>query len=313
MNPVIELRHLRHFIALAEELHFGRAAKRCNISQPPFSVSIQQLEQHLGFALVERSSHAVRLTAAGAAFYDEAEKALAQVTQAIDVASRINGGMQGMLKVGFMASMMPRGLKETVTAFESEYPQVELQLVELSSAEQVVALQRRQIQFGFLHIGGLPGTVRSQELLREPFVLCLPENHPRVTDKRAALADFREEPFVLFARTYSPTYYDHVVSICVEAGFHPKIKHEVRHWLTVMTCVSMGLGIALVPAGLARSGLQGLRFVDIGESPIQSVVRGAWLESDEDDAMLRIWRDVVSRVWGQSTIAAALSRAAKKK
>jgi len=312
MSHVIELRHLRHFIALAQELHFGRAAQRCNISQPPFSVSIQQLEQHLGFALVERSSHAVRLTAAGAAFYDEAEKALAQVDQAVDVAARINGGMQGMLKVGFMASMMPRGLKETVAAFEAEYPQVELQLVELSSAEQVIALQRRQIQFGFVHIGGLPGTVRSQELLREPFVLCLPESHSRATDTHAALADFREELFVLFARTYSPTYYDHVVSICVQAGFHPKIRHEMRHWLTVMTCVAMGMGIALVPAGLARTGLRGLRFVDIGESAIQSVVRGAWLESEEDDAMLRIWRNVVSRVWGQPAVATA-TRATKKK
>lgn len=299
MNQPIELRHLRHFIALAEELHFGRAAKRCHISQPPFSVSIQQLEQQLGFALVERSPQGVRLTVAGAAFYDEAVKALAQVAQALEVATRVNGGMQGMLKVGFMASMLPRGLKEVVNAFESEYPQVELQLVELSSAEQIIALQRRQIHYGFLHVGVLPGVVRSQELLHEPFVLCLPENHPRARITRAELTDFRNESFILFARAYSPTYYDQVVSICLEAGFHPKVKHEVRHWLTVMACVSMGMGVSLVPAGLARTGLQGLRFIHIGDTPIQSVVRGAWLESDKDDVILSTWRDVVSRVWGK--------------
>jgi DNA-binding transcriptional LysR family regulator len=154
--------------------------------------------------------------------------------------------------------------------------------------------------FGFLHAGVLPGLVRSQELLREPFFLCLPEGHPRSIATRATLADFRDEPFVLFARAFSPTCHDHVVSICVESGFHPKIKHEVRHWLTVMTFVSIGMGISLVPSGLARTGLHGRRFVDIGDSPVKSVVRGAWLESDEDDAILSTWRSVVSRVWDNS-------------
>ncbi len=297
MNHAIELRHLRHFVALAEELHFGRAARRCNISQPPFSVSIQQLEQAIGFALVERTSHAVRLTAAGAAFYNEVQKGLAQMAQAVDVAARVNGGMQGVLKVGFPASMLPRRLDDAVHLFESRYPQVELQLVELSTSEQILALQRRQVHYGFVHSIVLPESVLSQELMRERFMLCLPEHHPMASVDNLQLADVSKEPFILFARAFSPTYYDQVISICVEAGFHPQVRHEARHWLTVMTCVSRGMGITMVPAGLARAGVPGLRFIEIGDSPIHSVVRGVWLASDDNDSILAMWRGVVSEVW----------------
>jgi len=296
MHHAIELRHLRHFVALAEELHFGRAAKRCNISQPPFSVSIQQLEQALGFPLVERSSP-VSITAAGEAFYHEAEKVLAQTTHAAEIATRVNNGMQGMLKVGFMASMLPRGLTGAVQLFEAEYPQVDLQLVELSTAEQIIALQRKQIQYGFVHTGALPDMMRSQPLLREKFVLCLPENHPHAGARKAVLADFSDEPFILFAREFSPTYYDQVISLCVEAGFHPHIRHEARHWLTVMLCVARGLGVTLIPFGLTKTRLQGLHFVDVGDSPIHSLVRGAWMDNNENDPILHLWRAVTARVW----------------
>ncbi len=297
MSIGIELKHLRHFVALAEELHFGRAAKRCNISQPPFSVSIQQLEQALGFSVVERHPHGVRLTSAGTFFYGEAEKALAQVKQAVDVAVRVHEGMHGILRVGFMASMLPRWLDKAVQTFEQQCSKVELQLIELSSAEQIVALQRSQIQYGFVHTAVLPEVLNSQELLRERFVLCLPAHHPKAHLSRAVLSDFQNESFVMFARVFSPTYYDQVISICVEAGLHPRIQHEARHWLTVMTCVARGLGISLVPAGLARSGIEGLRFLDIEESPVRSVVRGAWLGDYEDDPIISLWRDVVQQVW----------------
>lgn len=295
MANAIELRHLRHFVALAEELHFGRAAKRCNISQPPFSVSIQQLERELGFALVERSSHAVRLTAAGAAFYEEAGKALSQVNYASDVAERVNGGLQGVLKIGFFASMLNRGLDRAISRFEAAFPGVEVQLAELNTAEQIPALQRHEIQYGFLHTESLPTGLASQELLREPFVLCCPATHSQARNRRLRLADMRDEPFIFFARAFSPAYYDRVVSLCVEAGFHPNIRYETRHWLTVISCVSKGMGISIVPRSLARAGFADLHFVEIGSSPIHSIVRGAWLMSDEDNAILRNWRTVAAR------------------
>jgi len=289
----IELRHLRHFAALAEELHFGRAAKRCNISQPPFSVSIRQLEQHLGFALVERSSHEVRLTPAGSTFYRETCKGLAQLAQAADIAARVHGGLEGVLNVGFFASMLYRGLDKAVARFQEEFPAVALQLLELSTSDQIPALQARQIQYGFVHSGVLPAGISSRVLLREPFVLCLPAGHPRAGRRTARLGDFRDEPFVLFSRAFSPAYYDQVVARCLAAGFHPHIRHQVRHWLTVVACVGKGMGITLVPRALARAEFPGVRFARIEASPVQSVVHGAWLAED-DSAVLPAWHRILS-------------------
>lgn len=295
MNNAIELRHLRHFVALAEVLHFGRAARRCNISQPPFSVSIRQLEESLGFALVVRSTHEVRLTAAGAAYYEEALKVISQFDRAHLNAARVSQGLQGSIEVGFFASMLYRGLDRAVRLFQQQNPDVGLRLVELSTADQIPALLRRRIQYGFVHTSTLPEGVLSQELLVEPFVLCLPSSHPAAGETYAKLENFAGEDFVLFSRTFSPAYYDQVVSLCVAAGFHPEIKHQARHWLTVLACVACGMGITLVPRSLAAGAFPGLTFLELGETAMRSVVRAAWLENEAGDPALHAWHRMVLR------------------
>ncbi|MBV7483859.1 LysR family transcriptional regulator [Bordetella sp. BOR01] len=295
MTTGIELRHFRYFVALAEELHFGRAAKRCNISQPPFSVSIRQLEEQLGFALVERSSHEVRLTAAGTTFYREACKALSQVRQAADIAARVHGGLDGVLSVGFFASMLYRGLDRAVDRFRAEFPSVALQLLELSTSDQIPALLGRQIHYGFVHSMTLPAEIAACELLHEPFLLCLPKTHPASGERVLKLSDFSSEPFVLFSRAFSPSYYDQVVARCLAAGFHPDIQHQVRHWLTVVACVSKGMGITLVPRALANAKLPDVHFAVIEESTVESVVHGAWLKAEAESAILGAWRRVVGQ------------------
>lgn len=293
MTTGIELRHLRHFIALAEELHFGRAARRCHISQPPFSVSIRQLEESLGFPLVERSTHEVRLTPAGRAYYEEALKVATQFDRAHEAARRVSEGLRGSLDVGFFASMLYRGLDKAAHAYMQRHPDVAFRLVELSTADQVPALQRRRIHYGFVHGADLPPDLRSEEVLREPFVLCVPGTHALARRKRVAVKDVAGEPFVLFSRTFSPTYFDQVVSICVAAGFHPVIRHEARHWLTVLALVSKGMGVTLVPRSLATFGLSTLAFVEIDESPVRSFVRGVWLESEAGNPIVKAWHAVV--------------------
>lgn len=294
MNNAIELRHLRHFIALSEELHFGRAARRCHISQPPFSVSIRQLEESLGFALVVRSTHEVRLTAAGAAYYEEALRVVSQLERAQVAATRVSQGLEGSLDVGFFASMLYRGLDRAVNRFRQEHPGVALRLIELSTADQIPALLRRRIQYGFVHTATLPEGVVSQELLGEPFVLCLPAGRAPSYASKARLEDFARENFILFSRAFSPAYYDQVVSLCVAAGFHPEISHEARHWLTVLACVSRGMGITLVPRSLAAGGFPGLAFLDLGETTVRSVVRCAWLQNEAEDPTLQAWHRVVA-------------------
>ncbi|RYH57844.1 MAG: LysR family transcriptional regulator [Alcaligenaceae bacterium] len=293
MTTSVELRHFRHFIALAEELHFGRAAQRCNISQPPFSVSIRQLEESLGFALVERNTHGVRLTPAGTAYHQELVKVISQMERAQRRAQQVNAGLSGSIEVGFFASMLYRGLDEAVRVFAREHPEVNVRLVELSTVDQIPALLGHRIHYGFVHTDALPESVESHELLRERFVLCVPHNHAQARRGRVALVELAKEKFILFSRAFSPRYYDQVVSICVSAGFHPEIRHEARHWLTVLACVSKGLGVTLVPSSLARTATPGLAFVEIEESPVLSFVRGAWRRAESADAALQAWHEVV--------------------
>lgn len=293
MSLGIELRHLRNFIALAEELHFGRAAARCHITQPPFSVSIRQLESLLGYELVQRNSHEVRLTPAGSAYYHEANKVIAQLDYAQRLADRVNKGLQGVVRVGFFASMLYRKLDVAMSCFSERYPDVELQLVELNTADQIPALLRNQIDYGFVHSEAFPQEIDSCVLMKEPFVLCLPADHPEI-EGQVSLTEFRDTPFILFSRTFSPVYYDQVVSLCLAEGFHPEIKHEARHWLTVIACVAKGLGVTLIPESMIKGNFAGVKFKPISRKGVESIVRGAWRRANEPDAALLAWREVVS-------------------
>jgi DNA-binding transcriptional LysR family regulator len=272
----MELRHLRHFVVLAEELHFGRAARRLSISQPPLSFSIRRLEEDLGVRLFERTSRQVRLTAAGAAFLVESRRILGQADDARALVGRIAAGLSGRLQLGFVASMLYRGLPELLARFRREHPGIELALRELNSGEQVEALRAGRLDAGFIHAPTLPAGLEGVAWLTEPFVCCLPQGHPQAQRRRADLAALAGEPLVLFAREASPEYHDRIVSLCAESGFTPEQRHEVRHWLTVLAFVAAGMGVALVPASLARAGMAGVRFVALGNRRVQSVTRMVW-------------------------------------
>jgi DNA-binding transcriptional LysR family regulator len=272
----MELRHLRHFVALAEELHFGRAARRLSISQPPLSASIRQLEEDLGVRLFERSSRQVRLTAAGAALLVEGRRILAQAADARALVGRIASGLSGRLQVGFVASMLYRGLPELLAGHARSHPGIEVVLRELNSGEQVDALLAGRLDAGFVHAPTLPAGLEGVEVLVEPFVCCVPQAHPQARRRHADLARLSGEPLVLFAREVSPEYHDRIVSLCIESGFAPQQRHEVRHWLTVLAFVAAGMGVALVPASLARAGMAGVRFLALRNRRVQSVTRMLW-------------------------------------
>ena len=272
----MELRHLRHFVVLAEELHFGRAAQRLSISQPPLSFSIRRLEEDLGVRLFERSSRQVRLTAAGAAFLVESRRILGQAEDARALVGRIAAGLSGRLQLGFVASMLYRGLPELLARFQREHPGIEVALRELNSGEQVEALRAGRLDAGFIHAPTMPAGLDGIAWLTEPFVCCLPQGHPQAKRRRADLAALAGEPLVLFAREASPEYHDRIVSLCADSGFTPQRRHEVRHWLTVLGFVAAGMGVALVPASLARTGMAGVRFVALGNQRVQSVTRMVW-------------------------------------
>lgn len=260
-TDAIELRHLRYFIALAEELNFSRAALRCHVSQPPFSVAIQQLESHLQIQLVVRSSRNVELTEAGREFYTYALQVTCRANQAFSDIQNFAVGLTRRLSVGFHASMIFRGLADTIRQFRETVPEVQVSLYEMSSKAQFDAVLTGELDIGFTHsFASISGqSVGCVNLFTERFLLCVPAYY-RVTESDVNLAHFKDENFIIFDRDASPHYFDTITSICIQAGFSPRMEHHSKQWLTTVAMVSKGMGVALVPECLAQTGLAGVSF-----------------------------------------------------
>ncbi|NMU91628.1 LysR family transcriptional regulator [Achromobacter ruhlandii] len=275
----LDPRLLRYFIAVAEERHFSRAAARLHISQPPLSYAIRQLEDNVGARLLARTSRHVELTAAGQVLYREALTLLRQAEDVRMLVQRVDAGLRGRLRIGFVGSMLYRGLPALLASMRAELPDVEHVLTELNSHDQIEAVRRGEQDLGFIHANPVPAGVAARDLLAEPFVVCLPESHPLAGRPSLALAELATDDFVFFARAASPSYYETVLSLCVGAGFMPVIRHEVRHWLSVASLVSQGLGVSIVPSCLSRSGLAGTRFIAF-EHEARSVSQVIWPDED---------------------------------
>ncbi len=271
----LDPRLLRYFIAVAEERHFSRAAVRLHISQPPLSYAIRQLEENVGARLLNRSSRHVELTDAGQVLYREAQTLLRQAEDVRTLVQRVDAGLRGRLRIGFVGSMLYRGLPALLNAMRAELPDVEHVLTELNSHDQIEAVRRDEQDLGFIHANPLPPGVQARDLVAEPFVVCLPQDHRLAGRESLRLDELAGDDFVFFARAASPSYYETVLAMCVSAGFMPVIRHEVRHWLSVASLVSQGLGVSIVPACLSRSGLAGTRFIAF-EHAARSVSQAIW-------------------------------------
>ena len=276
MAVSMEFRHLRCFLVLAHELHFGRAAERLAISQPPLSVAIRQLEEAVGARLFDRSSKHVRLTAAGEAFRVEAEALVDRAEAARQHACEVATGAVGHVRIGLIGSMLYRGLPDWLLHFQEQHPRIAVELRELNSQEQIDALLFDRLDVGFVQTALMPDGLSALPVGSEPFVGCLPRGHPQAARRRIRLAQLRDEPFVLFAREVSPASYDNIVAMCHQAGFHPRVRHEVRHWLSVIAVVSRGMGVSVVPAPLQGSRIAGAVFRPLDAPAQASEVFCAW-------------------------------------
>lgn len=271
----LDARLLRYFVAVAEELSFSRAAERLHISQPPLSYAIKQLEEGLDVRLFARNSRHVALTAAGRALYNEAVLLLRRDADLRSLIKRIDAGLQGQLKIGFVGSMLYRGLPQVLDQCRQRYPHVDHTLLELNSVEQIELIARGGLDIGFIHANPVPDAISGATLLAEPFSLCIPEGHPAAELEHVQLAQFADDDFIFFSRSFSPIYYETLMAMCLDEGFVPKVKYEVRHWLSVVSLVSQNMGISLVPSCLARSGVSGTRFLSFNHA-MRSVSKLIW-------------------------------------
>ena len=259
----ITFRQLEYFLALSEELHFGNAARKLNISQPPLSASLKQLEEHLGFALMVRTNRSVRLTAAGAVFARHAARLLAQLSQAEVIAAQTAQGTTGRIGVAFVPSMLFRNLPSTLRQFQEAYPKVELVLHEMNTAGQVDRLVRHDLDVGFIHGVPLPDAVEEHLLETERLVCCLPRGHRLSGRSQITLDQLAGERFLVFAREYAESNFDRIADLLAAHGLEPYTAYKLRNWFTVVTLVSQELGVAVVPASLARMNFGNVTYVEI--------------------------------------------------
>ena len=293
----MELRHLRYFIAVAEELHFGRAAERLGISQPPLSQQIQALEEEIGARLFERTNRRVELTDAGRLFLDESRQVLAQVDKAVLLARRAHLGELGELKIGFTSSApFTSTIPSSIHAFRKAYPDVHLDLQEMSSRQVLKALLEESLQVGVIRPLALPDAVHWVELFREPLVAVLRADHPLAagSEDGLAIAALSEEPFVFFPRSYGTGLYDQVIALTRQAGFSPRIAQEASEAMTIIGLVSAGLGVSILPASFRRTRVDGVVYRTLSDPEATTAV---WLvrRQNEGSPLALSFIDLVTR------------------
>ena len=281
----MEFRHLRYFLALAEELHFGRAAQRLSISQPPLSLNIQQLEASVGAQLFTRNSRGVQLTAAGQAFVPAARALLAQAGAAMREAREVAQGQAGELQIGFAGTLLYCGLPQVLQRFQDGHPKLRLVMRELSSSEQLSELVRDRLDVGFVHTPRVPPGFEQILVASQAMVACLPQKHALAKARSIALQDLQGQALVVVSRTVSPDYHERILSECELAGWLPPVVHELRHWLSVVALVAQGQGVALVPEALAQSALAGAVFVPLQGSTLRYDTRCLWRSGRDQTAL----------------------------
>ena len=248
----MELRHLRYLVAVADELHFGRAAIRLNISQPPLSQQIRQLEDELGVRLFERNKRQVQLTEAGRRIVTEAYQVLGQVDHLVKMAAQAGAGEIGHLSIGTPVGMN-EVLIDTLRIFAKRFPAVHIDLQYMSTAHQIEGLRQDRIRVGFLSLPVEDQASLALEVVwRERFGIALPPEHPLTKYERIPVRALAEERFILFPRRIHPGFYDVVIALCRRAGFSLKVWHEVDDLVASLNLVRADLGVAFCPVSMQK-------------------------------------------------------------
>ncbi|OLV15467.1 LysR family transcriptional regulator YnfL [Deinococcus marmoris] len=265
---------------MAEELHFGRAAERLNLSQPPLSAAIKRLETQVGVKLFGRTSRKVLLTPAGQVYLREVRQILERLSEAAEAARREERGESGQLSVGYKSGSLNTALPQAVRLFRQQHPDVELKLYEMNVFEVQPALLRGDVQVGLLYPARLDLRLSFEVMFSEPLMLALPQGHPLARLDRVPLRLIANEPFVRYQRVVQPECYDAISELCRSAGFWPQVVQEVATGSAAVSLISAGLGVGLVPSSQrqASDGRVEYRFLD---GPTVSVdFAAAWHRTD---------------------------------
>jgi DNA-binding transcriptional LysR family regulator len=290
----MNLQQLRYAVALAEELSFGRAALREGVRQPPFSQQIGKLEEELGVRLFERTTRQVRLTAAGEAFVAQARTSLAHAELAAEAARRAGRGEAGRLAIGFVGSATNLTLPRVLRRFRARYPGVQVELRELTTAQQAEELRQGLLDVGLLHAplaGPAAEVLSTRTVARELLLAAVPSGHPLAARAPLPVSALAGEPFVMFPRRYGSALYDRITAVARAAGFEPVIVQEAVQMQTIVGLVAAGIGVSIVPESVAR-----LRRGDVVFRPLSPATRVVTLDltwrTGDQNPVVRNFRDL---------------------
>jgi len=263
----MELRQLRYFVAVAEELHFRRAAERLHMSQPPLSHQIRLLEEELGCELLARTRRRVEMTPAGVAFLRDARAVLADLDRAAHNARRIHEGQTGTLRVSFAGSALLSLVPRVVQRLSATHPAIDIELHERSTSDQIRALAAGATDLGLAPLPVGDADVEIEVLVREPTVAAVPASHPLARARELTLGLLAEYPFVLFPREQAPGYHDLLMTSVTSAGTPPRVIQQASETQTIIGLVAAGVGVSLVPASVQQLALDGVAYRPVSGAP----------------------------------------------
>ncbi|HLY11925.1 MAG TPA: LysR substrate-binding domain-containing protein [Planctomycetota bacterium] len=292
----MELRHLRYFVAVAEECHFGRAAKRLFISQPPLSRQIRDLEEEVGIELLERTRNRVRLTEAGRQFLDGARQTLVQAERTVALAKQAAEGKTGFLSIGYIPTGDLGVIPKVLLPFRKKYPRVELELRSLSVTPQIDELRRERIHLGFVRLPVHAPDLRIELVHTESLIVAFQEGHALTRHPKISLSTLASEEFLVFPRRLAPTYYDEIISLFRKAGISPRIGHEVESLQTQLALVSAGLGFALLPSSVREIRRRGVVYRNLADPVPKVQMAVAYLDRPPTEILQR-FLDIVRQCY----------------
>lgn len=285
MSNQIEYRHIRYFLEVANTLHFRQAAERLFISQPGLTRQIKAMEDELGIKLFNRHNRKVELTNTGFYLKNELTRNINDLQEVFDMAKLLDQGIEGKLNFGYVGSAMKQLIPNLLLTFRKKYDNVLFDLKEMDNQVQIQQLLSHKIDIGFVRLERLPKDIDYIQMLIESFCLVLPQEHPLTQEKFKGLHQLKDESFILFEASYSPSYYEKVMQLFDDSGFTPKTSHSTIHSSSIYSLVENGFGISIVPSSLISKHNKKVKFITLNKLKQKTVLSAVWHKKNRNPSL----------------------------
>lgn len=278
----MEIRHIKYFLAVAENLHFRQAAEKLYISQPGLSRQIKQMEEELGVTLFERHNRKVTLTPSGEYLKIELTGIVKNIDIVLQHAKLMGQGIEGKLRLGYIGSAMQSIIPEFLLQIREKHPNIKVDLKEMDNQVQTTGILDKKIDLGFVRMDRVPRGIEIRPLYKETFSLVLPKHHPIDSSNFKNLSQFRDESFIMFDASYSPSYYEKVMQIFDNAGFSPIISHKSVEANTIYRLIENNFGVAIVPTSLQEGYDMDIKFIELDKIKHRTTLQLIWSKENQN-------------------------------